>query len=50
MMFLALPAGTFRPVIDRAFAFTTDDMNAAHGYMESNASTGKIVVAVAPDA
>jgi NADPH:quinone reductase-like Zn-dependent oxidoreductase len=46
-LLLAAPAGSFRPVIDAEFALA--DIQAGHEYMESNASTGKIVVAVQPE-
>ena len=39
-----LPAGTFRPIIDAEYELA--DIQAGHEYMETNASTGKIVVAV----
>lgn len=40
-------AGTLAPVIDREYAL--EDVQAAHDYMESNASTGKLVLRVRAD-
>jgi NADPH:quinone reductase-like Zn-dependent oxidoreductase len=37
-------AGRVRPIIDQEFGL--EDLQAAHEYMESNASTGKVVVRV----
>ena len=37
-------AGKIAPVVDKVFGFT--DVAAAHGYLESNASFGKVVVQV----
>lgn len=41
--------GPFRPVVDRVYG-ALEDVQAAHEYMESNASTGKMVVRVDPAA
>lgn len=38
----------FRPIIDRVM--TLEQVQEAHDYMESNANTGKILLAVAPEA
>ena len=43
-----LTSGALRPVIDREYPLSA--IHEAHGYMESNASTGKVVIAVNADA
>ena len=40
-----LESGAYTPVVDREFRL--DELNAAHAFMESNASVGKIVIKVA---